>query len=1101
MSGRFCAAVAGISLACTIEPVAAGVLKNKADRAILAQSLAFREETVMLMALSRPGTSREVERKLGALGAVLRYVDRDVGYLRFVMATARVNDVAAIPELDALDFGMPMDRYNGTLAPTRSAASERSSGFAEPTRKFDPAEPARFPLTRMGSPHLLGQQMTFDGRGIVAAVIDGGVDILIPEMQRALTLDGKQRRKLLDVRTASDAVYSDNPLWVKTSARVTPRHGRFAADGRTFALPRAGHFRFGWLDERERDSIDLNRDGNPPGSSGLYGVLLDEANESVWVDTNQNDSFADEKELEEYRVRGDVGLFGVDRPQTPERETIPFAVQLDRSSHSVFINPLVGGHGTMTATTLAGAGPMLGLAPGAAIVLYNTPDATIYPWVESILEAERDRRVDLLCVSWGVFKLPIGADTLVAQVVDRAIERHGKPVFSGAANSGPTAGILAAPGISRLSYSIGGYTPRESLLTNAGIAADSEHGLPLYSARGPAHDGALKPDFIALTEVLSGDSGYRYSPRTGAGEQLPPGYAIGSGTSQATPSAAGAFALLMSAARQRGIRFDADLFRRALVMGAEFVPGYTVADQGNGLIRVDRAWEVLQRLREPHYEIAFEGTVDSLPGRALSAAGGGAGIWLREGWGLVPSRPLALSATRLSGPAGPLDFKLRIRDDDGTFHLEQERLALERGEPAEIAIAAAPREHGLHTGILEILAGDADEVIAQTFVGVINPIALVAGETTSMTGSFGYPAGDRHFLHVPPATAALVVEITCLAGEVATRIRGPGGIEAPVMDKDSWLLHERIALERDADRNHFHYVVENPTAGVWEVNLNRSAPLARDVERESSAAPLNRYAMQATALRYEVAVRPAEGLINARPVGSAARAQSHPELRLHRGAERNETFTFDHARHQHLMEVDVPEGTTALVGRVESTGNAAADFDLYFVEAPAGVHMPARAGDMIEQWRIVRAVRACDNSASKAPQIIQHQPAAGRWVLVIDRADDGEEAAVAQASLALLHPIYGSQLIKPLPRADVDGASGWSYGAALGAPTQAVPAPGHALTAYLQLSDAAWPLRILTTAQERGEGWKDVQGDYLQSTASRPVRIGFWRATQPRVSP
>ena len=60
----------------------------------------------------------------------------------------------------------------------------------------------------------------------------------------------------------------------------------------TYTAPSAGSFRFGLFNERDSRlggevGSDVNRDGNPAGSSGLFGVLWDGAT-TAWVDTDQN---------------------------------------------------------------------------------------------------------------------------------------------------------------------------------------------------------------------------------------------------------------------------------------------------------------------------------------------------------------------------------------------------------------------------------------------------------------------------------------------------------------------------------------------------------------------------------------------------------------------------------------------------------------------------------------------------------------------------------------------------------------------------------------------------------------------------------------------
>ena len=47
----------------------------------------------------------------------------------------------------------------------------------------------------------------------------------------------------------------------------------------------------------------------------LFDLLWNESTNTVWVDTNQNFNFADEKPLTDYRVRHDIGVFGKDDPK------------------------------------------------------------------------------------------------------------------------------------------------------------------------------------------------------------------------------------------------------------------------------------------------------------------------------------------------------------------------------------------------------------------------------------------------------------------------------------------------------------------------------------------------------------------------------------------------------------------------------------------------------------------------------------------------------------------------------------------------------------------------------------------------------------------
>ena len=68
-----------------------------------------------------------------------------------------------------------------------------------------------------------------------------------------------------------------------------------ATSGATYTAPAAGTYRIGLFNERDprlggEVGNDVNRDGNPAGSSGIFAVLWNTATNDVWVDTNQNQS-------------------------------------------------------------------------------------------------------------------------------------------------------------------------------------------------------------------------------------------------------------------------------------------------------------------------------------------------------------------------------------------------------------------------------------------------------------------------------------------------------------------------------------------------------------------------------------------------------------------------------------------------------------------------------------------------------------------------------------------------------------------------------------------------------------------------------------------
>src|ERR1043166_9731740 len=159
---------------------------------------------------------------------------------------------------------------------------------------------------------------------------------------------------------------------------VTASGGTFTYKDKTYKAPHDGTFRIAMLDEAKYDSLsrsgldkDLNRDGNPPGSSRLFAVIWDEKTNDVWVDTNQNLSFTDEKALTDYSVRQEFGVFGKDNPKTAVRESVGFALQIDKAKKMIAINAGVASHASLivgpAVASRGTAGRFDGVAPGARL--------------------------------------------------------------------------------------------------------------------------------------------------------------------------------------------------------------------------------------------------------------------------------------------------------------------------------------------------------------------------------------------------------------------------------------------------------------------------------------------------------------------------------------------------------------------------------------------------------------------------------------------------------------------------------------------------------------------------------------------------------------
>ena len=124
-----------------------------------------------------------------------------------------------------------------------------------------------------------------------------------------------------DGRFDADGANLDNdPTWLNMQTQVSG--SSFAFGDVTYTAPAAGSYRITVFNERDprlggEVGRDVNRDGNPAGSSGLFPVLWNGA-DTVWVDTDQDASFADVVAL----------LLSGRKPEAAERRLVDQAGQV-----------------------------------------------------------------------------------------------------------------------------------------------------------------------------------------------------------------------------------------------------------------------------------------------------------------------------------------------------------------------------------------------------------------------------------------------------------------------------------------------------------------------------------------------------------------------------------------------------------------------------------------------------------------------------------------------------------------------------------------------------------------------------------------------------
>lgn len=1014
----------------------------KDSRQSLAIARAQGRSIVTLLVAAEPGRTAMVDQQAAALGAHVRYRNDGVSYLRVDSPIDRVESLLASSEIVAValdvDDGRDPTRLSdadatfGGLGEVLGEHSLLAAQIPQAVAESWPPTPSDFPLrqpysalTEVDAAKMRVDHPTWDGRGVTIAVIDGTFDFLLPEFQTAYGLDGARIPKLADVINATDpetdAAFT--PQWVDMRTVVEIRDRRVTHGGKTFSAPRDGMFRIGLFNERAFNVVanaayidqDVDRNGNPKGDDGLFGVLWDEGTNDVWVDTNRNLDFTDEKAMTDYYTRQDIGIFGTDDPQTPVRDSIGFTVQLDARKKFVSLNLGMYQHSTGILGAVAGNrepnGRINGLAPGARLVsiMYRS---TAHALIEALILAFTHPAVDLIVLEQNTM---IASHTYwladarhpMSIVAQRLIDGHGKLLFV-PGNNAPGFGIVAEDGLAAGAISVGGYQHRESYRVNYGFVPEADDNMHYGGlSHGPSGTGALKPDLLAPSGMMSTDVGFRTGDIKRGLYRLPPGYRIAGGTSTATPMAAASAALVVSAAKQLGLLHDAVRLKAALVGSARHIPRLAAHEQGNGLLQVGAAIERLRRLQSaPPMTIDSRAPVKTKLSHLLSTPHEGVGLFEREGWAPGDRGERTVTFTRTSGPAGPLTFDVRWLGD-GAFSSPAE-IALPLNTPVTFPVQIAVTEAGAHSAVLTLEHASQPGPVHRMLATIVAAHQFQADQGYRISTAVTVPRpGDRGvFVNVPPG--ASVLAIATEGGSARVRLIDPLRAERTV-----------ACFTPVSVRSSSPCAVGPPAAGVWEINLwggqngyeyDPEAPQPLKPETITVTATLLGVDVVASATamtsRLDAAL-PLELTLTNRLGKTEAAATT---LALGSGFHVSRTIA---AGQQHLYEIAVPSGTTSL-GAQLSSRNQTADLDIYLLDCsapPAPGALPqekARGNKAPPAPPVPCAARDSAADDTDGGHVEVPEPVAGRWVVVVDAFAVPSGAVEYEYRDFFIHPRFGT---------------------------------------------------------------------------------------------
>ncbi|GAA1360582.1 S8 family serine peptidase [Catellatospora chokoriensis] len=343
----------------------------------------------------------------------------------------------------------------------------------------------------------------------------------------------------------------------------------------------------------------------------------------------------------------------------------------DLAGHGTHVASIVAGSGAASGGRYRGVAPDVRLLDGKVCVEWGCAESWILAGMQWAAQEQRARIVNMSLGGWD----SPGTDPL-EEAVETLTRQYGTLFVIAAGNDGPYATSVSSPASADAALAVGAVSKADAI-------AD-------FSGRGPrTGDGGIKPDLTApgveITAARSKDA-------PGLGGEPGDPYVSLSGTSMATPHAAGAAAILA----QQHPAWTGARIKAALMGTARPNPSATVFDQGAG--RVDVAAAVGQAVTAEPGSLSF--------GRQLWPHGDDAVLTRAVTYTNSSATPITLdlaATATIGGSAAPA----------GMFTVDPARLTVPAGGSAQATVTADTRvtgPDGLAAGALTATGADGSKV-------------------------------------------------------------------------------------------------------------------------------------------------------------------------------------------------------------------------------------------------------------------------------------------------------------------------------------------------------------------------------------------------------
>lgn len=451
--------------------------------------------------------------------------------------------------------------------------------------------------SRIGAVQFLQKHPNANGKNSIIFIMDSGVDPGVAGLTHVP--DGSP--KIIDVQDFS----GEGDVYLEPAEKGVENDEHYLSTSDGLKL-----FGYNLLAEQAVDSVyligaldeaaflnskvnDLNSNGKTDDRFGLILFQKEVGNWVAYIDLDADGNLTDEKLQKDYSVDKQIVQF---RGYDKQYEYLPLnmAFKLYPGEEKVNFHFDGSGHGTHVAGIAAGykinnVPTLNGIAPGAKIISLKIGDTrysgagTVTGSMRSAYEFVADFAlkydgVVIINMSYGIGSKNEGHSDMEDFLDDFLAENPNIVACISSGNDGPGISSVGSPAAASSVITVGALNTVENArdIYNANINSDK---IFIFSSRG----GEVgKPDIIA----------------PGAASSTVPPFSSSEnkwGTSMASPQVAGAVALLLSAMsiEHPSLKVDAYSIKKAIVNSAIPLNGYLAVEQGNGVVNIPAAYDLL----------------------------------------------------------------------------------------------------------------------------------------------------------------------------------------------------------------------------------------------------------------------------------------------------------------------------------------------------------------------------------------------------------------------------------------------------------------------------------------------------------------------------